>query len=197
LKRILLSIFAAPTLFASLATSGCGYYTNIPAQITVYETKPGRVSYSGSATVGTALTHVDDPNVTLRAEPGSIGATYNKMTVTYYRAIDGVQIGSNLIPPLKLGFTVHVDSSNYPSNPMDIGKPIDQAAVGKSIWVGRTSFIPPIMTRHVEQYGATANGNDGNQAGLFAKLELVGSDDANFDASLTLFVPITFSGAPQ
>jgi hypothetical protein len=196
LKRLLLSFLAVPALFASLATSGCGYYTNIPAQITVLETKPGRISYSGSISLGTGVTKVDEPEVTLRAEPGSIGATYNKITVTYYR-IDGTAVGSDKLPPLKLGFTFHVDSSNFPSNPMDVGKPIDQSQVGKSIWLGRSTFVPPIMTRHVEQYGSVANGTDGNQAGLFAKIELVGSDDANYDASLTFFVPIIFSGAPQ
>lgn len=193
--RQLLTAFTLPlTLAATL--SGCGWYTNIPAQITVMEVKPGRVTL-GPVVDGVHTTTVEDPSVTLRAEPGSIGATFNSMDVVYYRdlgyANNQAILAGNHLPALHVGLSFHVDSSNFPSNPM-IVNPIEQGDVGAKVYVGQYTFTPAVMTRLVEQYGLITSGDEANQPGIYAACSLHGVDDANFNAELEFSIPITYSG---
>lgn len=198
--RQLLTAFTLPlTLAATL--SGCGWYTNVPAQITVVEVKPGRVTY-GPVVDNVHSTAVEDPTVTLRAEPGSIGSTFNSIDITFYKDLgatsDGTTLKSipvgNRLPAMHVGLSFHVDSSNFPSDPLNVN-PIEQADVGQKVYVGRYTFSPPVMTRLVEEYGMLpSNDTDTNQPGVFADCVLHGADDANFPAEVEFWVPITFSG---
>jgi len=185
-------MWAVPTLLASLAMTGCGFYTNIPAQILIGEVKPATLNYELIRTDGTREIKIEVPTVTLRAEPGSIGFTVDTLKVTYFRAVGSgkEQIDPAKIPPLTLGTTFRVESSNFPSDPS--GPNIDQTAVGKSIYVGRYTYTLPIITRHVEAFGALpANYQD---AAIYAQVSMSGVDDANFPSTYTFFVPITFNG---
>ncbi|MDB5096005.1 MAG: hypothetical protein JWM80_426 [Cyanobacteria bacterium RYN_339] len=182
-----------PIIVAALAAlPGCGYFTNIPAQVVVAEVKAASLVY-GEGTTANSI-KIDSPEAVLRTDPGSVGVTFNSINVTYYK-IDGTAVAATDLPPLKLGMTCHVDGSQYPSNPLDPANSITQADQGHKVWVGRTTVTLPIVTRHVEQYGGRTT-NDGNQAGIFAKIVMNGVDDANFDSSITFFVPIVFSGLP-
>jgi hypothetical protein len=186
-KRFLPFIVAAVA-----ALPGCGYYTNVPAQIVVADVKPATLVY-GEGTTANSI-KIDSPEVTLRTDAGSIGATFNSMYVQYYN-INRAPIGQNDLPQLQLGMTVRVEGSQYSSNPLDPANAITQSEQGQKVWIGRTTVPLPIVTRHVEQYGGRTT-NDGNQAAIWAMVTMKGVDDANFDATLIFYVPITFSGLP-
>lgn len=187
MRRFITAIFAT-----TLCITGCGYYTNVPAQVVATVT-PARLVY-GEGTASNTV-KITEPEVSFRTEPGSVGVTYNRITVKYFK-IDGTAVAASDLPPLKLGLTCHVDGSQLPSNPLDPAKGINQAAQGKEVWVGRVTVALPIVTRHVEQYGGRTSGPDVNQAGVFAQVQMDGADDAGFDSSITFFVPIIFSGFP-
>ena len=184
MKRFLPSLLSLGALGALLP--GCGYYTNIPAQITLMGTTPGRVTYEPDKTL-----KIEDPLVTLRADPGRIGATFNSMKVSYFDAA-GKPLTADL-PTMNLGLTFHVDSSNFSSNPIDPTKPMVQADTGRTLYTGLSVFTLPILTRLVEQYGSKASAN---AAGVFAQVIIAGADDANFPIEQTFFVSIIFSGVP-
>lgn len=190
--RSIHTLVAAAALLTSLG--GCGAYTNIPAQIVVAEVKPGKVTYTVTNTDGAKQTSIEEPSVTLRGDPGSLGVTYNTMNVKYYD-IASNQLPSTSIPSMKLGLTVRVESSVFPNDPLAVGE-MNLGDVGQKDYVGRYSFSPPILTRHVEEYGASSDLTKGNQAAVYAEVELVGADDANWPADLIFFVPIIFSGSP-
>jgi hypothetical protein len=186
-KRFLPYIIAAVA-----ALPGCGYFTNVPAQIVVAEVKPATLVY-GEGTTGNTI-KIDSPEATLRTDAGSIGATFNSIYVQYYD-INRAPIATTKLPQLQLGMTVRVEGSQYSSNPLDPANAITQAEQGQKVWFGRTTVPLPIVTRHVEQYGGDTT-STGNQAGIWAMVTMKGVDDANFDTSLIFYVPIMFSGIP-
>lgn len=186
MKRTLIA--AAATL---LSLPGCGWYTNIPAQIAVHSVKPGRVLYEPADTRGIREIKVETPVVTIQGEPGSIGANFSKMSVQYQLSSD---TASAKLPALKVGFTFRVDSSVYPVQPT-VAK-IPQGDVGLSVDVGKRELEFPVITRHVEQWGLETQAPEGNAAMVTAKCICVGVDDANLELQLNVDIPIYFSGAP-
>lgn len=181
-------IAAAATL---LSLAGCGWYTNLPAQITVQSVKPGRVTYEPVDTRGIREIKVDTPVVTLQGEPGSIGASFSKMTIQYFLSNEAP---STKLPTQKVGFGFRVDSSVYPTQPN--AARIGQAEVGTAIDVGKRELEFPVITRHVEQWGLETVAPEGNAAVVTATCTCVGVDDANLDISLVVQIPIYFSGNP-
>jgi hypothetical protein len=188
MKRLL------PFLFTLLATPGCGFYTNIPAEVVVTEIQSASLVYGGG--INEAGIKITEPTCVLRTNPGSIGADFTDLLVNYYN-ISGAQIASTDIPPMKLYYTIHVDGSNFSANPLDTNAPMPQPDVGKNIWVGRTIVTLPVVTRHVEQYGSRPNPPDGNYAGISAKVTLSGKDEALFPITVVFSVPIMFSGVAK
>lgn len=187
MKRLLTLIGAA------LSCASCGLYTNIPAQVHVETVTPATIDYTIASATQSAVYKETQPTVTLVAEPGSIGVTYDTMAITYGdRTL--APVSSSDIFPLTQRFTVRVESSNYPMDPGG-AQPIDQTKVGQQINVGKTTVTLPVITRQVEDYG-NKKANYAN-AGLTAEVTLSGWDDAGFPTSLPpIEIPITFTG-PQ
>lgn len=186
MKRVLLCLAAA------LSVSGCGLYTNVPAQYHVAEVKPASLTYQKPDTDGYRAIEVVPAQVTVVAEPGSIGVTFDTAKVSYVSDFArNTFVSESDISTLNLRLSFRVESSNYPSDPT--GGPIDQKAIGQAVHVGRNTITLPVVTRHVEDYGMkTAI----NASAITAQVKLTGTDDAGFPAELAVYVPITFHGAP-
>ena len=177
---------------ASLA-SGCGWYTNIPAAIVAVGVTPGRVLYEKKS--NEVITTITNPKVTFRADPGSVGATFDLIDVTYVRNDGRTKTDAALLPAMVLGATVRVDGSVYPDNPLAAG-PLDQTKVGTNVFVGRFEYEIPVITRHVEAYGSRSSGNEANANAIYAQCIFRGADDANWPIEATVIAPIVFNGTP-
>ena len=175
----------------AITTSACGWYTNIPASIYVRSVSPGSVNYGPTLTNGSRDIKIDHPSVTLQGEPGSIGANFDSVSVRYLLS-NGTE--SKNLPRLSMGMTFRVESSNYPSRPDEAE--LDQTAVGQKIAVGAQGIDIPIITRHVEEFGAATQPPEGNAASITAEVTMSGFDDANLPVSIVARVPIFFSGTP-
>ena len=159
-------------LLLLLFITGCGPYTNFPAQIRVKSLDPSSavVSFQREA-VGISVQQINNPVLTLQADPGSIGATYTVARILYS---DGA--GQRIaILGKELGVTIRVPPSTF----------ID--AQGKVV-LGVGSSTLPIVNKEVVAF---AVGNSGIGA-LVADITLEGTDDAKWPADLTLSVPILF-----
>lgn len=179
MKRVLLSLSAA------LAVAGCGLYTNIPAQIHVSEVKPATVTYDQADASGGRAAKTEQGQLTLIGDPGSIGATFEEMTIDYLE-INKAPVAKTELPPMDLRMSVRVTSSNFPT---DIKQPLQQAAVGVSVQAGTGTVTLPVVTRFVEQYGLRTN-----VGALTAQVQLSGFDDAGLPIKLAVYVPIIFHG---
>lgn len=171
--------------------SGCGWYTNVPAAIVVVGVTPGKVLYERKA--GEVTITVTNPKATFRADPGSIGATFDVVDVTYVRNDGRTKTDASLLPAMLLGATVRVDGSVYPDNPLAAG-PMDATKVGTNIFVGRFEYEIPVINRFVENYGGRSSGAEAPAGTIYAQCIFKGSDDANFPLEVSVNAPITFSG---
>ena len=177
----------------AIALSGCGLYTDLPAQVHVSNVTPGIITYTKPDAEGYRDDTITEPQLTLIGEPGSIGVTFVEMTVDYLNNAEQFVPTSDL-PELKLRTAFRVESSNYSSNPADASKPIDQTQVGKSVYAAQNTQTLPICSRWVEDYGrSTAN----NAAVLTAQVKLSGYDDAGWPQEVDVDVPIVFNGTLQ
>lgn len=176
----------------ALSTAACGWYTNIPASVYVKSVTPGTLNYGATDTRGVREIKIDNPNIVLQGEPGSIGVNFDSVVVRYLLS-NGTE--SKNLPRLSMGMTFRVESSNYPSRPDE--KEISLEAVGKQIAAGVSTVTIPVITRHVEQFGEKATGDaEANAAAITAEVTMSGFDDANLPVSLVARVPIFFSGTP-
>lgn len=190
-KRLFCHLVMAVTLAGSIA--GCGFYTNLPAQVFVATVKPGNVIFEPPDTRGIRAVKITNPEVMLRGELGSIGATFNAMNAKYYLS-SGSPANAADLPSLNMGLTFRVDSSNLPAD-VNTAEAVVQAEIGQRITPGRTTFELPVITRHVEQFGLKSGSTgDGNAAAVYASVSLKGFDDANFAIQVDVFAPITFNG---
>gem|GEM_PF-1697689 len=189
--RVFFGAAVASVLAASVGA--CGFYTNVPAQISVVNVKPGQITYNRDS--GKLAIEYEQPEMNLRVEHGSIGATFNKMNVAYFYS-NGAKADTE-VPPLNLGMTVRVDTGVYPTNiRADAPEAVDPAQVGNKVLAPITKVNVPILTRHVTQFGLKSELPTGNAAAIYAVVNLTGYDDANFETRLEAFVPITFIGQP-
>lgn len=189
MKRLLTSAAAVLTL------ASCGMYTNVPAQVFVASVKPASLSYQKPDADGFREIKIESPEVTLRGEPGSIGATFSQMRISYYKTdsnSNGLpsQVGNGDVAAVNTFLTIHVPSSNFPSDPS--GNPMDVTQTGQMIQVGSVTTQVPVVTRHVEDYGMNLT-NYANAA-LTAEVVWTGTDDAGFPTEVRFHVPITFHG---
>lgn len=174
----------------TLLSGGCGWYTNLPASVYVAAVKPGKITYEPANAQGVREIKTENPVVTFRGEPGSIGVTIDKCIVRYMLSNDS-QAPQDKLPGMTLGLSFRVESSNYPTQP-GAGR-IDHSQVGQFVEVGKTEVEVPLLTRHVEAFGQDSSVN---ASLVTAVAEFKGSDDAMLPVSLYAQVPIYFSGQP-
>lgn len=163
---------AGLVLTAALTTS-CGYYTNIPAQIKVSTTQSNVATVTYSASGDSVAAEVKNPVIALEGEPGSIGVTYNKITIDYLP--ESLQLN-----PRKVVITgsIRVPSSH-------------QFDENNKVVVGRVETELPIISVQIVQLGSPGS-QTRITSQISARVTLEGTDDAGFPASKELFVPINF-----
>jgi hypothetical protein len=180
-----------------LALAGCGWYTNLPAEIRLVGIEPSTVTIKYTKVVsaqGGTSYNVDytQPVVTLQGAPGSIGVTYDTASLIYYApskdtnppaAIDALKIGSMFT-------SVRINSSALREDPAAGNQDVtnyDQ----KKIILGTTKWTAPVVTKDLIDYGAP---DKGNPKLVVAELVLSGKDDARWPASAkTIDVPVAFA----
>lgn len=159
---------------ASIAPlSGCGLYTNVPAQIKVGSSDNVTATVTYSVDQNKISADVKNPKVTLQGEPGSIGVTYNEIKIEY------LPTSLSLNPrTVVIAGSIRVPSSHK----FDADNKVIQ---------GSTTTELPVISSHVVQLGnPLSQGRINSQ--ISAKVTLSGTDDAGFPASLEFFVPINF-----
>lgn len=173
LKRLWL----AALMGGSLATLSCGYYTNVPAQIKQVSTGEGlsaSVNYTVSAAQVAAT--VKNPKLVLEGEAGSIGVTYDTMKIEYQPP--------NL-PLNPISITIATSMRVASSHQLDKDNKVTQ---------GRGEVeLPVISSRIVELGNPLAQSRINTQ--ISAKVTLSGVDDAGFNSSIDVYVPINFLSA--
>ncbi|MBO9541312.1 hypothetical protein J7643_12045 [bacterium] len=159
-----------------LGLAGCGWYTNVPAQISVQSVEPGTVGVVFNGSSPPAFTN---PTVTAIGEQGSLGATYTHAAITYFdssstpiKELDAKDVFLNLrVAPASL--------TPYTSD----------ASKERTFTQGTGKTVLPIVNQKVLDYGTS------NKPGtLTAQVVLTGLDDAQFGTILKINVPIVFSG---
>jgi hypothetical protein len=145
----------------TFSISGCGQYTNIPAQYHIAGTSDlvATITYAG----GTAT--VKEPKVTVKGEPGSIGATFESMDISYTSDIAAVT---------NVPVSFRVDSSALPDS------------TGNVTPSTNTFELPVISSKVIELGRRQSQGN------ISARVILHGTDDANWPSDLSVNVPIVF-----
>lgn len=165
IKNILLSLMG---LSLATAISGCGNYTNFPAQYHISGTSSliAKIAYPSAVAGSTASNaSVTLPKLSLKGEPGSIGATFEKMDISY---------SVSDITTTSLPVSFRVDSSNF------------RDSAGKVVADGGT-FELPVVNAKVLEYGKRQSVNN-----ISALVTLTGTDDASWPTSITVNVPIVF-----
>ncbi len=194
MKRTLLISGAA----LALGASGCGWYTNVPAMITVKSVEPATVTveFTKNKTDQTVVSKYTQPTITLEGQPGSIGATFKDMRIAYYRPSQGA--APNLGTPmaevsggkeLYLKAFVRVDTSALHEDPSKAYLEMKDIA-DKRLIIGVSKFVAPVITREILDLGdptATAR-----VSLIFARVVIEGEDDAKWPYSKEIFIPISF-----
>lgn len=164
--------------------SGCGWYTNVPAQLHVASIDPSTVSVVFN---GTNPPQFTNPTVTLAGEPGSIGADLSDAAISY-------------TDPSKTGNASAITALNMPGQ--GIGLRVEAAYLKSYGTTGNTSTNPefvagtgkavlPIVNQRVLDY---AKQGDPKPGSVTAYVVLKGLDDAHLPAQVAFFVPVVFSG---
>ena len=174
-----------PVAFLLLTIGGCGQYTNIPAQVHLKSVDvPAGITYSFDATTKSIVSTVVNPKITLENELGSIGITFDTMTVTYF-----VASGRNSIP----NTGTKADSSTHLRVAIRVpSSQLNRDANGNVNAPGSSGSIElPVISPVVTSWGQThfAEGN------LSVAITLNGTDDASYPRSLDINLPITLSGS--
>lgn len=158
--------------------AGCGLYTNIPAQIKVGVAENTTATVTYSVDQNRISADVKNPKVTLEGEAGSIGVTYDEITIEY------------LPPSLSLNpRTVTIAGSIRVPSSHQFGA-ANTAGV-REVIPGKTTTEIPVISSHVVQLGNPLSAGRINSQ-ISAKVTLKGLDDAGFPASIDFFVPINF-----
>lgn len=185
MKRASIGLALVPLILA-----GCGWYTNLPASVYVAAVKPGKVLYEPANAQGVREIKTENPVVTFRGEPGSIGVNFYNCNVQY-KLTNGNPAGADKLPNIAMGLTFRVESSNYPTQP-GAGR-VDHSQIGQFVEVGKTEIEVPLLTRHVESFGQDSAVN---ASLVTAVATFTGTDDALLPVTLEANVPIYFSGQP-
>lgn len=152
---------------------GCGLYTNIPAQIKLAPAANVTATVTYTVDQNRISADVKNPQISLEGEPGSIGVTYNEITIAYLP--ESLSLNPRTIT---IAGSIRVPSSH-------------QFDAENKIVVGKTTTEIPVISSNVVQLGnPLSQGRINSQ--ISAKVTLKGTDDAGFPASLEFYVPINF-----
>ena len=183
-------------LMAPLA--GCGWYTNVPAQIHIKSVSPSAitVNYKEPAAGAKALYEatISDAVLTLAGDPGSIGATFYSVNVKFTDGTSG-----NGQPGAATGLTEQAIDMSFRVEPSVFREDPRKDELGTGNWeegkliigTGQMS-LGAVVNRQVLDYGFKRTSNV-----VTALVTLSGYDDAKFPATVTVNVPITFTGYSQ
>jgi len=151
---------------SSMTINACGQFTNFPAQYHISGTSNlvATVAYPPSGATGTGVV-VTLPKLIIKGEPGSVGATFNQMDVSYNTAD---------ITAAKSEVTFRVDSSHF------------RDATGNVIVDGGAAELAVISPKVIE-YGRRQNASN-----LTARVVLSGTDDAGWPTEMPVNVSIVF-----
>ena len=179
--------------------AGCGWYTNVPAQIHIKSVSPSSitVNYKEPGTGAKALydATISDAVLTLAGDPGSIGATFYTVSVKF---TDGTN-GSNGNPGAATGLNDQAIDMSFRVEPSVFREDPRKDELGTKNWedgkliigTGQMS-LGAVVNRQVLDYGFKRTSNV-----VTALVTLSGYDDAKFPATVTVNVPITFTGYSQ
>lgn len=150
------------TSFLLLINSACGAFTNVPAQYNIDGSSDfvATVTYDASKNPTIKL-----PKIKIKGEPGSIGATFNTMNITY-------SVGD--VSATQVSVAYRVDSSHF----------MDEKG---NIIVSGGTFELPVISPKVIDYGKRQGANN-----ISARVVLAGLDDASWDTRIEFGVPIVF-----
>lgn len=164
----------AVALLVGLA--GCGWYTNVPAQISVQGVEPGTVGVVFTSSGAPAFTN---PTITAIGEQGSIGATYTQASLTYF---DGAGKAISELEAKGVFLNLRVEPSSL--TPYS-----GTGTTDRTFKQGTGKAMLPVVNQKVLDY-AKAN----KPGPVTAQVSMLGQDDAKFPAALNVYVPIVFSG---
>lgn len=159
---------------------GCGLYTNIPSQVHIVQDKDSpliaKVIYN---TDSNKITYtIQNPTLTLETEPGSIGVTYNKISIKYLpeEYLSQYKITTNVVITGEL----RVGSSHFRDK-------------DGNLIISRGSTELPVINPQIIALGTPqSHGGSGISTQISAEVLLEGTDDAGFPASFTVNIPINF-----
>lgn len=160
-------------LILAASLTACGLYTNIPAQIKVVTSDQVSATVTYKVDQNQITADVVNPKVSLEGEPGSIGVTYDTITIEYLP--NNLSIQPN---PMVIRTSIRVPSSH-------------QFGENNQVIVGKVVTEIPVISSNVVQLGnPLSEGRINSQ--ISAKVTLSGTDDAGFPASKDIFIPINF-----
>jgi len=179
--------------------TSCGMYTNVPAQIHVKSVLPASitVNYKEPA-VGAKATYeaaISDAVLTLAGEPGSIGATFYSVNVTFTDGTtqkDGNPVAAAGLTKQAIDMSLRVESSVFREDPRKDELSDKNWEDGKLIIGTGQMSLGAFVNREVLDYGFKSTSNV-----VTALITLSGYDDARFPTSLTVNLPIVFTGHRQ
>jgi len=154
-------------------TAACGYYTNVPSQYHIVQAADSpltaEVAYAFN---GAAYSYtVKNPKLMLEGEPGSIGLTFDKMTIEYLP-----ESVAQRLPPVTILTTFRLGTSHF------------RDASGNLIKGTGLGEIPVISSK-VATFGSSQLDT---LPQISSRITLEGLDDAGFPAMLTFGIPINF-----
>ena len=165
------------SLLALGLTGGCGYYTNFPAQYHIVQNADYPLTAEVAYTVdGAKVTYsIKNPKLLLEAEPGSIGVTFNTLTIDYGPTTIAAQL-----PRTTVYTTMRVGTSNYRDKD------------NKYFMIGYGVSELPVINTKVVSIGTPPSGVT---FPITASIQLDGTDDAGFPAYFEFKIPINFTYA--
>ncbi len=153
------------------ALSGCGWYTNVPAQLSVTNIEPATVQ----VTIEGSKATFTNPTVTVQGQNGSLGATFGRADIKYD--------GDSGIGNKSMAMSLRVEPTylkKYPRESLTNTQDLEfVAGTGKAV-------LPIVDQSVVDALKAKRS--------VTATVTLMGLDDANYPTSLTLYVPIVSTG---
>ncbi|HEY9856469.1 MAG TPA: hypothetical protein V6D05_12080 [Stenomitos sp.] len=152
------------------ALSGCGWYTNVPAQVSVVNIEPATVQV---AIEGTKVTFTN-PTVTVQGQNGSIGTTFGTATVSYDK--------DSGIASKSMAMSLRVEPTYLKKYPTESSTTTDV-----EFTPGSGKALLPVVDQSVVDALKT-------KRSITATVTLLGLDDAQFPTSVTLYVPIVSTG---
>jgi hypothetical protein len=179
------------------ALTSCGWYTNVPAQIHVKSVLPSSITVNYKPSTDAKLTYeatVSDAVLTLAGDPGSIGATFYSVDVTFTdgTAGNGAPVAATGLTKQVIDMSLRVEPSVFREDPRK-DELDDQHWEERKLIIGTGQMsLSAIVNRQILDFGFKRTSNV-----VTAQITLSGQDDAKFPASLTVNVPITFTGYGQ